>query len=106
MMKKASLNFIAVLGLSLGLLAFTSIREGGIQGKVSPAEGASEVLAVAGTDTLRTGITNGSFTFGKVKAGTYTVWVKAIAPYKDTSVANVAVTDSATTDVGEIKLLQ
>ncbi|WP_342329821.1 carboxypeptidase-like regulatory domain-containing protein [Pedobacter sp. FW305-3-2-15-E-R2A2] len=105
-MKKASLNFIAVLGLSLGLLAFTSIREGGIQGKVTPAEGASQVLAVVGTDTLRAAITNGSFVFSKVKPGTYTVLVKANAPYKDTSVENVAVTDSATTDVGEIKLLQ
>ncbi|AOM80725.1 carboxypeptidase-like regulatory domain-containing protein [Pedobacter steynii] len=105
-MKKASLNFIAVLGLSLGLLAFTTIREGGIQGKVSPVEGASQVLAVAGRDTLRAAVNNGSFVFSKVKAGTYTVLVKANVPYKDATVENVAVTDSATTDVGEIKLLQ
>ncbi|RZK16268.1 MAG: carboxypeptidase regulatory-like domain-containing protein, partial [Flavobacterium sp.] len=36
----------------------------------------------------------------------YTVWVKAVAPYKDTSIENVAVTDTSTTNVGEIKLLQ
>jgi hypothetical protein len=46
------------------------------------------------------------FAFSKVKKGTYTVWVKANAPYKDASVENVAVTDSATTDIGEIKLQQ
>lgn len=94
------------MGLALGMLAFTLIKDGGIQGKVSPADGAVQVLAVAGTDTLKTEINNGSFVFGAVKPGTYTLWVKAKAPYKDTSVENVAVVDSATTDVGEIKLQQ
>jgi hypothetical protein len=105
-MKRASLNFLAVAGLSIGLFAFGSIKEGGIQGKVTPAEGAKEVVAIAGTDTLRSQVSNGVFVFSKVKKGTYTVWVKANAPYKDASVENVAVTDSATTDIGEIKLQQ
>ena len=105
-MKRASLNFLAVAGLSLGLFAFGSIKEGGIQGKVTPAEGAKEVVAVAGTDTLKSQISNGAFVFSNVKKGTYTVWVKANAPYKDASIENVAVTDSATTDLGEIKLQQ
>ncbi|MFA6275448.1 MAG: carboxypeptidase-like regulatory domain-containing protein [Pedobacter sp.] len=105
-MKRASLNFLAVAGLSLGLFAFGSIKEGGIQGKVTPAEGAKEVVAVAGTDTLKSQISNGAFVFSNVKKGTYTIWVKANAPYKDASIENVAVTDSATTDLGEIKLQQ
>jgi hypothetical protein len=105
-MKKASLNFLAVAGLSLGLFAFGSIKEGGIQGRVTPAEGAREVVAVAGTDTLRSQMNNGTFVFSNVKKGTYTIWVKANAPYKDASIENVAVTDSATTDIGEIKLMQ
>jgi len=105
-MKRASLNLLAVAGLSIGLLAFGAIKEGGIQGKVTPAEGAKEVVAVAGTDTLRSQISNGAFVFSNVKKGTYTIWIKANAPYKDASVENVAVTDSATTDIGEIKLLQ
>ena len=105
-MKRASLNFLAVAGLSIGLFAFGSIKDGGIQGKVSPAEGAREVVAIAGTDTLRSQISNGAFVFSNVKKGTYTVWIKANAPYKDASVENVAVIDSATTDIGEIKLQQ
>ncbi|MBB2146409.1 carboxypeptidase regulatory-like domain-containing protein [Pedobacter sp. LMG 31464] len=105
-MKRASLNFLAVAGLSLGLFAFGSIKEGGIQGKVTPAEGAKEVVAIAGTDTLKSQISNGAFVFSNVKKGTYTVWIKANAPYKDASVENVAVVDSATTDIGEIKLQQ
>ncbi|TKC12869.1 carboxypeptidase regulatory-like domain-containing protein [Pedobacter polaris] len=105
-MKRASLSILAIAGLSIGLLAFGSIKEGGIQGKVTPAEGAKEVVAIAGTDTLRSQISNGAFVFSKVKKGTYTVWVKANAPYKDISIENVAVIDSATTDIGEIKMLQ
>ena len=105
-MKRLKLNFIVAAGLSLGLLAFSSIREGGIQGKVIPSEGASQVLAISGRDTLRASVNNGSFVFSKVKPQTYTIWVKANPPYKDTSLENVAVVDSATTDVGEIKLLQ
>jgi len=105
-MKRANLNFLAAIGISVGLFAFGSIKQGGIQGKVTPAEGAKEVLAVAGSDTLRSQMSNGAFVFSNVKKGIYTVWVKANAPYKDASVENVAVTDSATTDIGEIKLQQ
>ncbi|MES2446222.1 MAG: carboxypeptidase regulatory-like domain-containing protein [Bacteroidota bacterium] len=105
-MKRAGLNILAVTALSFGLFAFGSIKQGGIQGKVTPVEGAKEVIAITGTDTLRSQINNGAFVFSKVKKGTYTVWVKANAPYKDISVENVAVVDSATTDIGEIKLMQ
>lgn len=105
-MKKLSLNFLMVAGLSFILVAFAFIKDSGISGKISPADGASEVLAVSGTDTLKTVVSNGSFVFSPIKPGTYTIWVKAKAPYKDTSVENVAVIDSAITDVGEIKLQQ
>lgn len=105
-MKRVSLSFLVIAALSIGLFAFGSIKEGGIQGKVTPADGAKEVWAIAGNDTLRSQISNGAFVFSNVKKGTYTVWVLANAPYKNTSLENVAVADSATTDIGEIKLLQ
>ncbi|ALL08535.1 hypothetical protein AQ505_25515 [Pedobacter sp. PACM 27299] len=105
-MKRLKLNFIVAAGFSFGLLAFSSIREGGIQGKVNPVEGATQVFAISGRDTLRASVNNGSFVFSKVKPQTYTILLKANPPYKDTSLENVAVVDSATTDVGEIKLLQ
>jgi hypothetical protein len=101
-MKK--LSSLLATGLLLMVFAFTFIKEGGIQGKVSPADAALQVLAVSGTDTLKAEINNGSFVFKGVKPATYTIWVKAKAPYKDTSVEHVAVVDSATTDVGELKL--
>ncbi len=105
-MKKVSLKFLATAGLCLGLFAFSATKDGGIQGKITPAEGAKEVYAIAGTDTLKAELNQGSFVFSKVKKGVYTVWIRANAPYKNTSVENVAVTDSATTDLGEIKLMQ
>lgn len=105
-MKKASLNLLAVAGLSLGLFAFNAVNEGGIKGKIIPANGAKEVVAVMGTDTLRSEINNGTFLFSHIKKGNYTIWIKANAPYKDASVQNVAVVDSVTTDVGEIQLQQ
>ncbi|MCY1518031.1 hypothetical protein D9M68_527360 [compost metagenome] len=105
-MKKAGLNFLGVILLLIGLFAFVSVKEGGIQGKVIPSEGVKAVIATSGTDTLSSQLSDGVFVFSNVKKGTYTLWVKANAPYKDTVVENVAVTDSATTDVGEIRLLQ
>lgn len=105
-MKKINLKILAIVVLSIALFAFSHIKVGGICGKVTPADAAKEVFAVAGADTLKSQLNNGEFVFSNVKRGTYTVWVKANAPYKDTSIENVAVTDSATTDIGEIKLQQ
>ncbi|MEJ2905848.1 carboxypeptidase regulatory-like domain-containing protein [Pedobacter panaciterrae] len=105
-MKKLSVNFLVIAAFSLLLLAFVTIKDGGIKGKVSPDSGAVQVVAVAGTDTIKGDLSSGSFTINNVKPGTYTVWVKAKPPYKDKSVENVAVVDSTVTDVGEIKLEQ
>lgn len=105
-MKKLSVNFLLIATFSLLLLAFVTIKDGGIKGKVSPDSGAVQVVAVSGTDTLKGDLSSGSFTINNVKPGTYTVWVKAKPPYKDKSVENVAVVDSTVTDVGEIKLEQ
>jgi hypothetical protein len=105
-MKKISLNFLVIVSVLFALFAFTFVSNGGIQGKASPPDGVTQVLAISGTDTLRAVLDNGNFSFKDVKPATYTVWVKAKAPYKDASIENVAVIDSATTDVGEIKLEQ
>lgn len=105
-MKKLSVNFLIVAAFSLLLLAFVTISDGGIKGKVTPADSAVQVVAVSGKDTIKGDLSGGNFTINNVKPGTYTVWVKAKPPYKDKSVENVAVVDSTVTDVGEIKLEQ
>jgi len=51
-------------------------------------------------------LSQGVFAFSNLKEGVYTVWIKANAPYKDAIIEKVAVKDSATTDLGEIKLQQ
>lgn len=106
LMKKVSLNLFGVTSLSLILFAFTTVREGGITGTITPAEGASAVLAITGTDTVKAELDKGKFKFATLKEGTYKILAKAITPYKDTTINNVAVKDNATTDLGEIKLQQ
>lgn len=105
-MKKISLNFLALTVIAFIVLAFTVVKSGGIKGNVSPADGATAILAVSGTDTLKATLNSGNFNFSDVKPGTYNIVVKGKSPYKDSSVENVAVIDSTVTDVGEIKLQQ
>ncbi|PWS28024.1 carboxypeptidase regulatory-like domain-containing protein [Pedobacter yonginense] len=105
-MKKLSIFLSLIVILSIGLIAMKNIRLGGIMGKIAPLDAASSVSIVSGTDTLKAQINQGVFGFTNLKQGVYTIWIKGNAPYKDTMIENVAVKDSATTDLGEIKLLQ
>ncbi|GAA3974418.1 hypothetical protein GCM10022246_28500 [Pedobacter ginsengiterrae] len=105
-MKKLNLIMATMMILTLVVFGFTKIRLGGITGKITPPEGVAQVALVAGTDTLRAEISKGAFTFVNLKEGVYKVWIKGNAPYKDATIENVAVKDSSTTDLGEIKLQQ
>lgn len=104
-MKILNIRLFAIAGLLLSLSAFTGIKTGNIQGKVAPAESVAEVQVILGTDTLRALPVNGNFSFKNVKTGTYTLRVKAKAPYQDVTVKDVAVIDSVTTDVGLVNLV-
>ncbi len=105
-MKKLGMILSLLIIVALGSIAFKSIRLGGIMGRVTPVDAAASVSLVSGTDTLKAQISQGAFTFTNLKQGVYSVWIRANAPYKDTLIENVAVKDSATTDLGEIKLQQ
>lgn len=105
-MKKLCVILSLLIVFALGSIAFTNIKLSGIIGKITPGDAATTVLLVAAKDTLNTQINQGAFTFTNLKEGVYTVVVKANAPYKDTVIEKVAVKDSATTDLGEIKLQQ
>ena len=105
-MKKISIRLFFITGLLFGLSAFTIIKTGSIQGKLMPADGAIEVMAINGADTLRLNAVNGSFIFKNIKTGTYTLLAKAKPPYQDIVVKDVAVIDSTTTDVGTLKFQQ
>jgi len=103
-MKNTKLG-LGALSLAInGFFAFSTFQSGGIKGTVTPPEGAKEVWAVSGTDTLKAPITNGAFEISNAKAGTYKVLVDAADPYKDAVKDGIQVADGQPTDVGEIKL--
>ncbi|MCX2494317.1 carboxypeptidase regulatory-like domain-containing protein [Pedobacter sp. PF22-3] len=105
-MKKLCVVFSLLIVFGLGAIAFTNSKTGGIIGKITPIDAASSVSIVVAKDTLSTQINQGVFTFTNLKEGVYTIVVKANAPYKDAIIEKVGVKDSATTDLGEIKLQQ
>lgn len=105
-MKKSGLKLAAVLGVSAVLFAFTQIEGGVIVGNVSPSEGVDQVLAIQGTDTVVGVNENGSFKVDGLKAGTYTLLVKAKTPFKDAQIENVSIAGSDTTKVADIVLQQ
>lgn len=105
-MKKLCTALALIIVFTLGAIAFTNTKLGGIIGKITPVDAASSVSLVAATDTLKAEISQGVFTFTNLKQGVYTVVIKGNAPYKDAVIEKVAVKDSATTDLGEIKLQQ
>jgi len=105
-MKKLCVVFSLLIVFGLGAIAFTNSKTGGIIGKITPIDAASSVSIVAAKDTLTAQINQGVFTFTNLKEGVYTIVVKANAPYKDAIIEKVGVKDSATTDLGEIKLQQ
>jgi hypothetical protein len=105
-MIKNLFKYAACMTLPVALFAFTTAFEGAIKGTVVPAEGTTTVMAISGKDTVTAPVSAGAFFLPKVKPGTYSVWFKGTAPYKDTPVEGIAVVEGSTTDLGEIKLLQ
>lgn len=105
-MKKLSVFCMALILSSVLFVAFTFVKSGSIAGRVSPADAVSGVSLIAGQDTMTVTVNQGNFSFTNLKEGVYTLVIKANAPYKDAVIENVAVKDSSTTDVGEIKLKQ
>jgi hypothetical protein len=82
------------------------VEGGSITGKITPADGATEVEAVMGEEKVKGAISDGAFTIPSVKAGTYTVTVLGKSPYKNAEIKDVKVEDDKATDLGEIKLEQ
>ena len=102
-MKNKTIGLMAVV-VAFASFAFTKFDGGGIKGKITPAEGATQVWALSATDTLKSTITDGSFEISNAKAGTYKVFIDATEPYKDVVKDNVQVSDGGTVDLGSITL--
>jgi hypothetical protein len=101
-----NIAYASIIILLCAFFAFKAANSGSIQGKISPPEGIAEIMIVSGTDTLKVPNQQGDFSVKSLKANTYTVHIKANPPYQDYILNEVAVIDSATTDIGQIKLRQ
>lgn len=105
-MKKLHVSILIVTAIVISALAFKNQDAGTITGKVLPADAGSNVWAIQGTDTLKTAIADGTFSFRAVRTGTYTVIVDAKHPFQDVTITNVKVEEGKETDLGEIRLSQ
>ena len=103
-MTKFKTGLAALVISAGGLFAFKSFTATGITGKVTPADGATTVWAISGTDSVSAAVTSGSFNISVPKAGTYKVIVDAVDPYKDFVKENITVTDGQATDIGDVVL--
>ncbi len=100
-------KMIVILCLAVGVMSGFSPPAGvksGIHGTIDPAEGASKVTAISGADSV-----SGTPVAGKLslpaKPGNWTLIVEAVKPYRSTSVENILVLESQSTDAGVIKLM-
>ncbi|WEK33968.1 MAG: carboxypeptidase-like regulatory domain-containing protein [Candidatus Pseudobacter hemicellulosilyticus] len=105
-MKSIKMSLVAATIATVGLFAFKGVQTGSIKGTISPADGATRVWALSGTDTLKASVAEGAFEITGAKAGTYRLIVEAKPPYKNAAKDGVTVADGQPTDVGEIKLEQ
>ena len=96
---------VALLAIVFLLHAYKAAFISGISGRVSPGEAVEYIYAIQGKDSLKAVPANGVFML-EAKPGLYRVIVDAKQPYKDVLLESVEVTDSKTTDLGEIKIIQ
>ena len=105
-MKKIAIIAIAVLIILTAFINHKSYTASGIQGTISPADGAKKIWAfnISGKDTVSVIPSSTAFSID-VKPGTWNLYVEANRPYKDATVSNIIVDNGKYTDAGEIKLL-
>ncbi|MFB6457936.1 carboxypeptidase-like regulatory domain-containing protein [Chitinophaga sp. Hz27] len=89
-----------------GTDSLRAAEAGSITGKITPADGATEVEAVNAEGKLKAAVSQGTFTIPGAKAGNYVITVVGKQPYKSAIVKDVKVEDGKVTDIGEIKLEQ
>jgi hypothetical protein len=92
---------IAITALTTSISFQTS---GSIKGMVSPPNGAARVWAISKTDTISCIVYKGEFIITELPAGTYTLIVEAIPPYKNQRREFVIVRQNQQTDIGYISL--
>jgi len=102
MKRKLIIPGIAIVAIACSF-AFRNADPVFITGKITPAEGATAVWAIKGTDSVKALLENGTFALS-VQPGTYNVIIDAADPYKDVIRKNITVSEKKPKDLGEIKL--
>jgi hypothetical protein len=105
-MKSVKVSIFALAAAAIAVLSFRNMEGGSISGKVAPLDGASQVWAVQGADSMKTDIADGTFNLQGAKEGIYTVIINAKQPFKNVTISDVRVDEGKVTDLGEIKLEQ
>jgi hypothetical protein len=105
-MKPVKVSIFALAVAAIAALSFHKMEGGSISGKVAPLDGASQVWAIHGADSLKTDIADGTFNLQGAEEGTYTVIIDAKQPFKDVTISDVKVSEGQVTDLGEIRLEQ
>jgi hypothetical protein len=81
---------------------------GAIKGSITPIESHPAIYALSGADTLASCFPDesGSFLLKGVATGTYTISIAPKEPFVTKSIANIAVTNGAVTDLGAITITE
>ena len=101
-MSKTVAVFIVTIVLVIALHAFRAWQPTNIKGRIFSGNGEVHVLAVKGTDSVKTTSQNGQFTV-VVKPGSWKVLIGTSASSSDMSMT-VDVAEGRTMDLGVIKI--
>lgn len=104
-MKKLIISSLAIAGLATLLVSFKSAGTGKIKGRIIPHTAVLQVYTVVKGDTVKARLNGDKFVIANLPRGIYTVWIVAEPGYKSTSVPKVAVMDSVTTNMGDVKIM-
>ena len=76
-----------------------------IKGQVNPSVAVRNIWLIQEKDTLVAPCNENSFRLA-VKPGHYSVWIDAVAPFKDQQRSNLYLSESTTMELGNIELIQ
>ena len=106
-LKKSIKNEAGQFCLSPFLTAYAESATGKISGTVLPSEAHATIMAFNNADTAFTiPAADGKFEFRGLSPAAYSVSIKAMAPFADTVISNVAVKEGAESKLPDITLHQ
>jgi hypothetical protein len=102
----------ALVQLGLVLLGVTSVhavkllQTASLRAHISPAEGAEQVWAIQGADSIRLSGSNGQYFVNEIPTGNWLIRVDTKSPYRTMNVEVADIRPGIEKDLGEIKLIR